>query len=212
MYRDQQEVRINRIHSCVQQVLEFIEVQSLVLHPGRFVHLFRTTIRSAQTCYGGVTKGIPFVKLSTRNEYHDPVKYAGIMLRPNPPVYGHKHYNLRMVAAAKLGTGAYIEYASFDKDPEIGGFYSDSADLCTMAVVCHEIAHAAVSWNTRYCVYLKNGITKVKPHGPEWKQMYKILRRKFVNPYLPRNHVEVHQTVLDRVQQAAKRIPRKRKN
>ena len=71
------------------------------------------------------------------------------------------------------------EYASFHKDEEIGGFYSQNQWHKLEMVILHEIAHAL-----QYYSYKLNKF-RCKPHGPTFKNFYRRLRNVFHNPYLP---------------------------
>mgnify|MGYP001025511666 FL=1 len=73
----------------------------------------------------------------------------------------------------------HFEYASFDSDKEIGGFYSKNPLHKLEAIIVHEMAHAV-----QFYAYRLNG-TRCKPHGAMFKNFYKRLRNQFINPYLP---------------------------
>ena len=70
----------------------------------------------------------------------------------------------------------FIEYPSFNTDPEIGGFWGDWR-LKLKAIICHEVAHAWTAFEK----------TNVKPHGLEWQFKYKLLRNMFINMYIDKN-------------------------
>ena len=76
-------------------------------------------------------------------------------------------------------TYRFYEYASYDKDPSIGGFYSRNPYDKLDAILLHEIAHAV-----QFFSYKKTN-TRCKPHGPVFKQYYKALRTEFINYRLP---------------------------
>ena len=71
------------------------------------------------------------------------------------------------------------EYKSFDADKEIGGIYSNFKYQKLQLVVLHEIAHAL-----QYYSYRINNF-RCKPHGITFKNFYRRLRNKFLNPFLP---------------------------
>lgn len=71
------------------------------------------------------------------------------------------------------------EYPSFDKDPEIGGFFTDKASDAVKMAICHEMAHAC-----QYYSYEIDGYRDT-PHGKVFKSIYKEIRNRFLNPYLP---------------------------
>ena len=80
----------------------------------------------------------------------------------------------------RQGSIYYVrEYASFHKDEEIGGFYSQNQWHQLEMVILHEIAHAL-----QYYSYKLNKF-RCKPHGPTFKNFYRRLRNVFLNPYLP---------------------------
>jgi predicted metallopeptidase len=73
----------------------------------------------------------------------------------------------------------FYEYPSYDADKIIGGFYARDNALKVEVVVAHEIAHAI-----QFFEYKKFS-TRCKPHGPKFKQHYKLLRQLFINDRLP---------------------------
>jgi hypothetical protein len=77
----------------------------------------------------------------------------------------------------------FNEYPSFDKDKQIGGFYSTDPHHKLEAILAHEVAHAV-----QFLAYKKLN-TKCKPHGPMFKNYYAMLREEFVNPKLPEQRV-----------------------
>ena len=80
----------------------------------------------------------------------------------------------------RQGSIYYVrEYASFNKDEEIGGFYSQNQWHQLEMVILHEIAHAL-----QYYSYKLNKF-RCKPHGPTFKNFYRRLRNVFLKPYLP---------------------------
>ena len=80
----------------------------------------------------------------------------------------------------RQGSIYYVrEYASFNKDEEIGGFYSQNQWHQLEMVILHEIAQAL-----QYYSYKLNKF-RCKPHGPTFKNFYRRLRNVFLNPYLP---------------------------
>ena len=80
----------------------------------------------------------------------------------------------------RQGSIYYVrEYASFNKDEEIGGFYSQNQWHQLEMVILHEIAHPL-----QYYSYKLNKF-RCKPHGPTFKNFYRRLRNVFLNPYLP---------------------------
>jgi hypothetical protein len=75
-------------------------------------------------------------------------------------------------------TYRFREYASFDADKVIGGFYSKRPYDKLEAIIAHEIAHAV-----QFFAYKKLN-TRCKPHGPMFKKYYAMLRTDFINSKL----------------------------
>lgn len=73
----------------------------------------------------------------------------------------------------------FYEYASYDMNKTIGGFYATDPTLKLEALLLHEISHAI-----QYFSYRITG-TRCKPHGPVFKGYYKQLREHFLNHKLP---------------------------
>jgi len=72
------------------------------------------------------------------------------------------------------------EYASFDNDPVIGGFFTTNLEHKLLHHITHEMAHAA-QYNHKFF----HSMPRLKPHGDEFKMFYKELREVFLNPFLP---------------------------
>lgn len=89
-------------------------------------------------------------------------------------------------------TYRYHEYASFDKDPYIGGFYSSRSYDKLEAVILHEIAHAL-----QFFEYKKLNI-RCKPHGPIFKKYYRMLRGQFLNHKLPNQSSLLTKVILNK--------------
>jgi len=87
--------------------------------------------------------------------------------------------NIAMSLACRERTKPYrmYEYASFDADPVIGGFYSADPDLALGMIICHEMAHAVQFFRV---VHL--GKPRGRPHGADFKLPYSLLRKALVNP------------------------------
>lgn len=73
----------------------------------------------------------------------------------------------------------FYEYASFDADRIIGGFYSRRPYDKLEVLIAHEVAHAI-----QFFAYKKLN-TSCKPHGRMFKDYYAMLRQKFINVKLP---------------------------
>ena len=89
--------------------------------------------------------------------------------------------SIAMAKYSRRSVDAYrvYEYSSFDKDPEIGGFFTDNIVDAMRMVICHEMAHAC-----QYYDYEIKGYKDV-PHGQVFKDIYRDIRNVFLNPYLP---------------------------
>jgi len=66
-------------------------------------------------------------------------------------------------------TGTFTEYSHIKKDPVIGSFESGEPGVIFAIIVAHEIAHAAAWWHY--------GPRGAKPHGHEWRTIYRALRK-----------------------------------
>lgn len=77
------------------------------------------------------------------------------------------------------------EYASFDADSVIGGFYATDRNLATGMIVCHEMAHAVQFYRKKAL-----NMSVDKAHGKSFKQPYAQLRKAVFNHKLP-NQVEM---------------------
>lgn len=73
----------------------------------------------------------------------------------------------------------FHEYASYDTDKHIGGFYATDPYLRLEACIAHEVAHAV-----QFFSYTKTN-TRCSPHGPVFKHYYKLLRQTFINARIP---------------------------
>jgi hypothetical protein len=72
------------------------------------------------------------------------------------------------------------EYKRYAKSPYIGSFTTKKSSLVHKATVAHEIAHAIQFWNGN----------PGKPHGYEWRIIYRKIREVWVNPYINGNESE----------------------
>lgn len=74
----------------------------------------------------------------------------------------------------------FYEYASYDDDPRIGGFYFLDTEHKLAAITLHEIAHAVQFFAD------KEGLYKFdKPHGLSFKIPYAKLRTTLLNKHIP---------------------------
>jgi len=86
----------------------------------------------------------------------------------------------RVIQMGKPYQGNFKEYASFNKDPVIGGFSTTNPEIFILAIVAHEVAHYIQKVYGKHTSYLKN--TYEKTHGDGFKAVYRSLRRSIVNP------------------------------
>ena len=76
--------------------------------------------------------------------------------------------------------GKFHEYKAFENDPVIGAFKTDDVEAVIAATVAHEVAHH-VQYRYGPCTrWLKKSYRK--PHGDGFKDIYRILRARVVNP------------------------------
>ena len=89
--------------------------------------------------------------------------------------------NIAMALACRVRTDPYrmYEYASFDADPVIGGFYAKDTNLALGMIICHEMAHAVQFFRRKHL-----GHPRTKPHGIDFKAPYAKLRTEIINPLL----------------------------
>lgn len=145
----------------------------------------RVKIHSRPTLSGGLNRrGEPELSLSTHERYLDPIAYAeSVKLSfPSEAVWKNAQHQYKITGVPRT-----IEYASFDSDPEIGGINTTNSNLILLMVGCHEIAHAINFW----IAHKKPVYIKPKPHGKDWKEIYRQLRNALVNPYLENTEVQL---------------------
>ena len=90
----------------------------------------------------------------------------------------------------------YKEYNSFDKDPEIGGFYIKAGDVQTTVLiqVLHELAHF-IQFNLWHSDRQRWKHMR-SPHGEGFRAIYKVLRKKYFNdPTVRQNFINDIYTV-----------------
>lgn len=78
-----------------------------------------------------------------------------------------------------------VEYARIHKSKEIGGFISSDPEHHQLALMTHELAHAADHWNRPRMTWSEKKNVDFATHGGYWRSIYRILRNEFLNPYLP---------------------------
>lgn len=125
----------------------------------------------------------------TRKDYELPVDYGEAR---NDLVVTVKRAGHRSSACAKgitidisaytKGTSFLLEYPAFAHDPVIGSREAITPELVLAGTIAHEISHFVqyrYGPNTRW---LKKRYRK--PHGEGFRDIYRILRSKVVNPHL----------------------------
>ena len=78
--------------------------------------------------------------------------------------------------------GRFFEYKALADDPVIGSIDVATQEQCIAVIVAHEVAHhiqRRYGPNTRW---LKK--TCARPHGQGFQDIYRILRRNVVNPFI----------------------------
>jgi hypothetical protein len=91
--------------------------------------------------------------------------------------------NIAMIPAFPITTPQvtylFHEYPSYHTDKEIGGFYAVDPYLKLKVIIAHEVAHAV-----QFYSYKITG-TRCQPHGPVFKNYYRMLRQRFINNLIP---------------------------
>ena len=108
----------------------------------------------------------------SRGGWYNQHKGAGVSIAMWP-ICGRKSPNEKIPQKV-------FEYTSFQNDLEIGNFYTDNTHDRLMMVLCHEVGHAAQYFHKRY-----HKMSKIKPHGKEFKMFYREIRNHWLNPRLP---------------------------
>lgn len=75
-----------------------------------------------------------------------------------------------------LAGGEFQEYESYAADPLIGNRWVQNVEEAILMTLGHELAHHVVA--------LQRKGRDVKPHGPEFKHAYSLIRRYALNPML----------------------------
>lgn len=129
-----------RVVDAAHQCADLLIDRKLVKRPKLFKRMLEVKTKAVRGCWGGLTP-------QRRNK---PAR---------PTITIAKRY--------ATATGDFWEYPRHREDPEIGAFNSDNTDHHILAVVAHEIAHAADHWSGDY-----------SSHGSEWRHRYRTLRRE----------------------------------
>lgn len=78
----------------------------------------------------------------------------------------------------KVPVNRFYEYASYNNNTIIGGFYYTKPLLKLKTIVAHEMAHTAQFYEYKKLDY------RCKPHGPTFKKFYKDFRLQFINQHV----------------------------
>ena len=125
---------------------------------------------------GGVWKGFKLTKVEFDWSPHR-VTSRGGMYSSGPGI----NIAMQRYGSSYSSVKAYRvhEYKSFDKDPDIGGFFTDNKMDGLKMILCHEIAHAS-----QFYLYKVNYFRHT-PHGETFKTIYRKIRKQFLNSTLP---------------------------
>lgn len=173
----------------LQEVVETAVEMGLIKEPQLYRERLSVTVHHDTGCRGGVQHKVeggaymtrPAITLSTHDRYHSPISYLREAIQPNAQ-YRRSNWD-RVATLMSQGQYYFCEYASIDKDPEIGGFIIEDESHVLLCIVCHEVAHTIQYWNH----YLSASYMKrMKPHGDEWRTVYRALRNHLLNPLLGR--------------------------
>ena len=89
-------------------------------------------------------------------------------------------------AVPKLSIYRFYEYASYDEDKNIGGFFSTDPEHEIAAIVLHEVAHSA-----QFFAHYEGFKQVDKPHGDSFKIPYFKLRTSLLNNKIPINQKQL---------------------
>ena len=125
----------------------------------------------------------------TRKDYELPVDYSEAS---NDLVLTVKREGHRSSACAKgitidispyaKGSSALLEYPAFAHDPVIGSRNAITPELVLAGTIAHEVSHFVQYRYGPDTRWLKKRYHK--PHGEGFRDIYRILRSKVVNPHL----------------------------
>lgn len=73
----------------------------------------------------------------------------------------------------------FQEYKTVAQYRDTCEFYATNPLLVFKAIICHEVAHAYIAH-----IYKNRKTAGIRPHGPEWREIYAKLREQFVNMYI----------------------------
>ena len=86
------------------------------------------------------------------------------------------------ISAYTKGSSALLEYPAFSRDPVIGSRNAVTPELVLAGTIAHEVSHFVQYRYGPDTRWLKKRCRK--PHGEGFRDIYRILRSKVVNPYL----------------------------
>ena len=86
------------------------------------------------------------------------------------------------ISAYTKGSSALMEYPAFAQDPVIGSRHAITPELVLAGTIAHEISHFVQYRYGPDTRWLKKRYRK--PHGEGFRDIYRILRSKVVNPHL----------------------------
>ena len=125
----------------------------------------------------------------TREDYELPVDYGEAR---NDLVFTVKRTGHRSSACAKgitidtseyaKGSSTLLEYPAFAHDPVIGSRNVIAPELVLAGTIAHDVSHFVQYRYGPDTRRLKNRYRK--PHGEGFRDIYRILRSKVVNPHL----------------------------
>lgn len=168
-------IRAKRIFDSVEQCLDVVNRLDLVKHKNLvFFRRFEVSIGSGDRAWGGCKNGIPKIRISVYCRDHNKEQWLNEL---QDRVWFKMKVWKEALERAKNNEWMFIEYSHIHKDHDIGSFISDNPLDHVRAVVAHEIAHAIHWWHINEC-----GHKRTRPHGGDWRFLYRALRREWVNP------------------------------
>lgn len=158
---------------CKSVVDEYVDTLKYKKTFLKRIYLMKET--SGEAWSGGANRKHPRIQYSLNDRYFDKEKW----LKKISTITNVKKINWRQVKEqALLDNWIHVEYTRIFTDPIIGGFISDNPVDHVRCAMAHEMAHVIHYWNKYY-----NG-KDLGPHGPVWRNIYRILRREWVNKSL----------------------------
>jgi hypothetical protein len=142
-----------------------------------FLKVVHTKERKGQSWYGGTNNSSrkPRISFTTDDFHFDKNFYINMLSQ----IKGKQQKTwAKAIGSALKEKWMFTEYSRFCEHPIIGNFISNDIVDHINSVVAHEMSHCIVCWNYRKGLY-KN--IRVKSHGAQFRQIYKILRREWVN-------------------------------